>query len=60
MTLRLPFSWQKTRFSMYWEECVSFMLGAKTGKYKSRTTYLFEFGLSLRHLGWLILVNFPA
>ena len=59
MTLRLPFSWQNTRFSMYcWKTAMLASVlctGGRWAENQSRIIYLLQLGLGLRHLEWCVL-----
>lgn len=51
MTLRLPFSWQKTRFSMYCVEQLGQLRVVEKCATDTLATHLLQFWLCLRHLG---------
>lgn len=51
MTLRLPFNWQKTRFSMYCSRGVVSGPALEAEADSESSTDLLQFWLSLRHLG---------
>lgn len=51
MTLRLPFSWQKTRFSMYCVEQFGQLRVVDKRATNTLATHFLQFWLCLRHLG---------